>query len=149
MTKNEALRTLKQVISSEPWLSSEGFHSFEFFEKDTEKGKDNFGKEMTEREFHDNLADLRKKGWEVYWEEFANACALLESVGKVKAINKRYSSYGLKHLFEKKIGYLPNGVFIAAMIHSGFRYKIYNKSPNPCFNISNAALTRFERDLAL
>jgi hypothetical protein len=70
-------------------------------------------------------------------------------MGKVKAINKRYSSYGLKHLFEKKVGYLPNGVFIATMMYNGFRYKVYDKSPNPCFNISDAALTQLEKDPAL
>jgi hypothetical protein len=73
----------------------------------------------------------------------------LEGVRKIKAINKRYSSYGLKHLFAKKVGYLSNGIFIAATIYSGFRYKVYGKSPNPFFSISNAALTRFEKDMAL
>jgi hypothetical protein len=51
LTKNEASKALKQVISSEPWLSSEGFHLFKFFEEDAEKGNDNFGKEMTGWEF--------------------------------------------------------------------------------------------------
>jgi hypothetical protein len=74
---------------------------FKFFEEDAEKRRDSFGKEMTGREFYDNLVGLRK-GWEVYWKEFADVCALLESTGKVKVINRRYSSYGLKHLFEKR-----------------------------------------------
>ncbi|MDR3335880.1 MAG: hypothetical protein LBT16_01630 [Treponema sp.] len=148
MNKNEALKALKQVIASEPWLSIEGLHSFEFFKGDAEKGKDNFGKEMTGREFTDSLAGLRK-GLDAYWQEFAGACALLEGMGKIKVINRRYSSYGLKHLLEKETGYLPNGVLIAAAIHCGFRYKVYDNSPNPCFNISNASIKRFEKDSAL
>jgi hypothetical protein len=138
---------MKQAITSEPWLSSEGLHLFEFFGEDTEKGKDNFGNKTTYREFMDNLVRLRK-GWEVYWKEFAGACVLLEGMEKIKAINRRYSSYGLKHLFEKKTGYIPNGIFIAAAIHCGFRYKAYGNSPNPCFNISNASLKALEKDSA-
>ena len=135
-------------MASEPRLSREGLHLFEFSGEDTEKGRDNFGNKTTYREFTDNLAKLRK-GWEIYWEEFAGACTLLEGMGKIKAINKRYSNYGLKHLFEKKTGYIPNGVFIAAAIHCGFRYKTYDKSPNPCFNIANVSLKALEKDLAL
>jgi hypothetical protein len=88
LTKNGALKALNQLISSEPRLLSEGFHSFKFFEEDAEKGKDNFRKEMT--------------GGNFIWKEFADACALLKSMGNVTAINKRCSGYGLKHLFEKK-----------------------------------------------
>jgi hypothetical protein len=139
---------MKQVIASEPWLSSEGLHLFESSEGDPEKGKDNFGNKTTYREFMDNLARLRKS-WDVYGNEFAGACTLLEGMGKIKAINRRYSSYGLKHLFEKKTGYIPNGVFIAAVVYCGFRYKAYNNSPNPCFNIANASLKALEKDLAL
>ncbi|MDR1836086.1 MAG: hypothetical protein LBQ89_00320 [Treponema sp.] len=68
-------------------------------------------------------------------------------MGKIKAANKWYSSYGLKHLFEKKTGYLPNGVFIAAAIHTGFTYKAVGKSPNPYFNISNAYLKLLEKEI--
>jgi hypothetical protein len=65
LTENDALKALKQIISSEPWLSSEGFHSFEFFEGDMERGKDNFGKKMAGQELQDNLASFRE-GWGIY-----------------------------------------------------------------------------------
>lgn len=57
-----------------------------------------------------------------------------------KTINPRYTSYGLKHLAEKEVGYITNGAFIAAAIHCGFAYRIHPDSPNPSFGISEKSL---------
>ena len=79
-----------------------------------------------------------------------NRRALLASVDRVQAtcqwiedhlrtrktINPRYSSYGLKHLAEKDVGYITNGVFIAAMIACGFRYRV--DGPNALFNVAKS-----------
>jgi hypothetical protein len=81
---------------------------------------------------------FREEKGEVCWKGFADTRAVLEGVGKIKAITERYSRYGLKHLFEKKAGYLPKGILVAVATYSKFRYKVYDKSSNSCFNISNA-----------
>ena len=122
MNQREAQKAIKQVIANEPWLSIEGLHSFEYYKNSAERGRDCFGNETTYREFLENLKKKRNEFGQ-YWKEFAAACVLLGKMGKVKAPNKWYSSYGLKHLFEKKTGYLPNGVFIVAALHTGFQYK--------------------------
>jgi hypothetical protein len=48
------------------------------------------------------------------------------------SINRRRGSYGLKHVCERDIGYISNGVFIAAMIAEGFRFEQFG--PNAWFN---------------
>ena len=58
-------------------------------------------------------------------EPFDKTCAWLSQIEKIKSINTRRSSYGLKHIAEKDIGYIANGVFIAAAIHCGFDFKTY------------------------
>ena len=73
-------------------------------------------------------------------EEFEKVCEWLYSVAKIKSINKNHTSYGLKHLAEKTIGYSTNGTFIAAAIYSGFDIKIEKDSPNPMFNMSEKSL---------
>jgi hypothetical protein len=68
MTEKQALEAMKNILKTEPWLSVEGFHSFEFY-----------------------------------------------------------------------------GVFIIAALHCGFRYKAYENSPNPCFNMSEASIKSLEK----
>jgi len=55
-----------------------------------------------------------------------------------KSINETSSSYGLKHVVERDIGYITNGQFITAAIIAGYKYKKYNGSPNVCFNMSES-----------
>jgi hypothetical protein len=53
------------------------------------------------------------------------------------------TSYGLKHVAEEEICYMPNGIFIAAAIAEGFRVKrVSYASPNAQFNISATAWQR-------
>ena len=63
-------------------------------------------------------------------------CEWLGQIDKIKTINSHRSSYGLKHLAEKDIGYITNGVFIAAAIHCGYPYRIEPGDPNVCFGMS-------------
>jgi len=53
--------------------------------------------------------------------------------------------YGLKHIAEKEMGYVLNGVFIAAAIHSGFPYELIPDSPNVRFGISEKSLPTYRR----
>ncbi|AVI65855.1 hypothetical protein CKQ84_08140 [Shewanella sp. WE21] len=69
-------------------------------------------------------------------ESFEKTVSWLKQIEEIKSFNLRRSSYGIKHLAERDIGYITNGVFIAAAIHSGFKYKINYDSPNVQFNMS-------------
>lgn len=57
-----------------------------------------------------------------------------------KTINRRHSSYGLKHCAATDIGYLQNGVFIAAMLLCGYRHE-HRDGPNATFNVSEHSIT--------
>ena len=82
-------------------------------------------------------------------ETFLKVCAWLKDIQKIKTINKSSSSYGLKHIVERylkatKTGYyVSNGIFIAAAISCGFRYKECDKknSQNLFFNMSEKSLS--------
>lgn len=56
----------------------------------------------------------------------------------IKSLNKRHSSYSLKHVVENIIGdYVSNGELISAMIILGYSFKIaHYDSPNCYFNVS-------------
>ncbi|MDT3335481.1 hypothetical protein Q4Q49_09210 [Shewanella sp. SP1S1-7] len=78
-------------------------------------------------------------------ESFEKTVTWLKQIEKIKSFSTHRSSYGLKHLAEKDIGYITNGVFIAAAIHSGFKYKINPDSPNVRFNMSEKSLKKLEK----
>jgi hypothetical protein len=62
---------------------------------------------------------------------------LTDNLSKTKTINKSHSSYGLKHIVEKKIGkYVTNGELIYAMYLEGFDIKRQNI--NCYFNIKTS-----------
>ncbi|PST94785.1 hypothetical protein C9I86_00520 [Photobacterium sp. NCIMB 13483] len=48
-------------------------------------------------------------------ESFKKTAVWLKQVEKIKSFNLRRTSYGLKSLAEKDIGYITNGVFIAPL----------------------------------
>jgi len=75
-------------------------------------------------------------------ESCTRICGWLSSRGKIKTINKRHSSYGLKHMAEKEIGYVTNGAFITAAIHCGFPYELIPGDPNVFFGISEKSLVQ-------
>jgi len=60
----------------------------------------------------------------------------------VVARAKKGGSHGLKHVAEKNVGYITNGVFIAAAIAEGFRAVRIGETPNAWFNISTTAWKR-------
>jgi hypothetical protein len=65
---------------------------------------------------------------------------LRENVEPTLTINKRRTSYGIKHVAEKDIGYITNGVFIAAGIIAGYPYEIDHSSANVPFGMSEKSL---------
>ena len=78
--------------------------------------------------------------WTVEW--------LRSNVEPIKTINRRHSSYGLKHLAEKfsPNGYLSNGVFIAAAMIVGYPFKV--DPPNAMFGMSERSIKRLHRAAA-
>jgi hypothetical protein len=76
---------------------------------------------------------------------FVAARAWLRRFPRLKRVNRRRgTSYGLKHVAEREIGYLTNGVFIAAAIAEGFVVRRIKHSPNARIGISSSAW-RWER----
>jgi hypothetical protein len=81
--------------------------------------------------------------------QFMAARGWLRRFGKLKSVNKSGTSYGLKHMAEDDIGYVTNGVFIAAAIAEGFTIRRADfDSPNAWFNISTEAWRHVERERA-
>jgi hypothetical protein len=74
-------------------------------------------------------------------DKFKSLLDLCGGMSKIKTINYRHSSYGLKHIAEKHLGtYISNGEIIAAMILSGFTYKC-ERGPNAHFNVSEKSVS--------
>lgn len=81
-------------------------------------------------------------------EQFIKAHAWCASYLVVsRRVNKRHTSYGLKHICERYTGYVTNGTFIAAMISAGFTPFASVGSPNPNFNVTDGAVKRVESAL--
>jgi hypothetical protein len=72
-------------------------------------------------------------------EEFRKACNwITDNLTPIKNVNKNYSSYSLKLVAQKEIGYIGNGVFIAAMHECEFT--VYPKKYNAMFNVSTRSV---------
>lgn len=65
---------------------------------------------------------------------------LRAKIEPIKTLNTKHTSYGYKHLAEKDVGYITNGVFIAAAIIVGYPYKIDEGSPNVIFGMSERSV---------
>ena len=74
--------------------------------------------------------------------QFMAARAWLRRFRKIRKLSPPGSSYGLKHRAEYDIGYITNGVFIAAAIAEGFKVERIRSSPNAQLNISALAWRR-------
>lgn len=81
--------------------------------------------------------------YEFDWDRINEAREIIRNFLKPrKFINHKYGSYGLKHIVERimnpRIGYLPNGELIVAMIAEGFDFKTPGHgNPNCSFNVTN------------
>lgn len=79
-------------------------------------------------------------------ENFRNICDCIKILfpNKIGQINRRISSYGLKHLVERyRKKYVYNGEVIAAMIKCGFKTS-ERIGPNCYFNIKTADLRKIK-----
>lgn len=77
--------------------------------------------------------------------DFARSCG-----DPISTINKRHTSYGLKHLAERRAkklsnnetNYITNGALILAMVDAGFRFVRDGQSPNVFLNVSERELKK-------
>lgn len=93
--------------------------------------------EENEKRFRDEQSNLLSRT-----KEFELTCQWLSQIDKIKTINRNHSSYSLKHLAEKSIGYITNGIFIAAAINCGFATKRFGLSANVHFNMSEKSIKK-------
>jgi hypothetical protein len=107
-------------------------------------------------------AELCRKAWDEdrcsearLSEEFERAVEWLSRRGKRKNINRRVgTSYGLKHRVEayfRELGigvYIPNGVFLMAAHHLGFRLAKYEARYGGHWDCWNAYLNISSKRLA-
>jgi hypothetical protein len=75
----------------------------------------------------------------------ARVCEWLADLKPIKTINRGHTSYGLKDLAEREIGYVTNGAFIAVAVHCGFTYETRPDSLNVFFGISEKSITAKQR----
>lgn len=113
-------------------------------DEDTLKGLTTFG-------FKGNQP-LRIKDFDPIQLDWAHDFAL--SCGApIRSINRKHSSYSLKHLAEKRakklsqidgenVDYITNGALILAMADAGFDFVHESDSPNVFFNVSERELKR-------
>jgi len=79
-------------------------------------------------------------------DAFEKTVEWLKQIKKIKSLNRNSSSYGIKHFVEKDTGYITNGVFIAAAIHSGFEHKSCRPSSiNAFFNMSERSFAEISK----
>lgn len=117
---------LERILDDEPLLNLAGFGAGDFVRSETlAERKARF--ERSREELRCSLPICQRV---VQWLEV--------NVAARKTINTRQFSYGLKHVVEKEIGdYVGNGVFIAAAIFVGYRYKVLAPgSLNAYFNMT-------------
>jgi hypothetical protein len=129
----EARAVMLGLLIAHPQLSDFGFGVFDEYK-------------LNKAEYAKQLKAQRARMLEpVSLARFMRAARWLTSFPKTKTINKRGTSYGLKHHCARYLGgpeggYTTNGVFIAAAIASGFKVeRCWWNSPNAYLGISSLA----------
>ena len=123
----EPIEAIKKAIAKFPKLTAFGFGVFNEAALSTEECNIEFRKEREEMFSPISLVQFQK------------SCDWLSRQKRTKGVNPRAgSSYGLKkHMIEEGVGYVTNGMFIAAAIASGFKVvPAWLGSPNAFLNIS-------------
>jgi hypothetical protein len=121
------------AVTRYPELTDFGFGVF---------GERRLPPEERERQFKANRAKMFE---ERSLLQFLRARAWLQGQGKRKTLNRFGTSYGLKHIAAHDVGYVTNGIFIAAAISAGFeieRAGSWQQSPNAFMGISTHAWRR-------
>jgi hypothetical protein len=122
---------MERILGAEPQLGDFGFGVFDPQSKSSEERAEDLRKNREWIREPDSLA------------QFLASRAWLRQFAKLENLNRRGTSYGLKHVAEEDIGYVTNGVFIAAAIAESFHVqRVHSSHPNAWFNISSDAWKR-------
>ena len=81
---------------------------------------------------------------------FKNCVAFLEDIKKAAYVERKHSSYGLKHLVEQAFQacYVSEATFILAALSMGFTHRhLDKKTMSCCFNLSSRAVDNKGRQL--
>jgi len=118
---------LAAVLAEYPTLTAYGFENPD---------------ETDPAEMQERSAELRRSE-----AAFDAACAWIrEHLPPTPRSRGYYSSYYLKHIAEAETGYLTNGLFIAAMIHCGHRFRQPgNGNPNGYFPLHKRKVKALDR----
>ena len=124
---------MDRVLEREPLLSDNGFKRL--------RGRRSLAEHEAEFvRWRESIRESRSLA------QFIAARGWLRQFSKIKTLNRRGTSYGLKHCAEDDIGYVTNGCFIAAGLAEGFIARCVEfGSPNAWFNISTEAWRHTER----
>lgn len=122
-TKPTINTPLSAVLERAPQLTAFGFGLHWLRRRE-------LSKEEWQREFAGQRQRLAESG-----AAFARCCDWISrNLERQKTISYKRSSYGLKHIAEREIGYITNGTFIAAMIACGYRW--VPDGPNAYFSVT-------------
>jgi hypothetical protein len=110
MTESEARAAMLRVMQQHPSLTVQGFDPF-WPAKPPENRLAKFEADRAELLTPDGL------------EAFGRAIEWLSRFDKSKTLNRRGTSYGLKHVAQREIGYTTNGCFIAAAVAAGLEVR--------------------------
>ena len=127
---NSAKKTIEELLNKYPKLNENGWAEASFYSR-------------TKEEHEEGKQTMIDKA-----DVFLTVCDWLKNINKIKTINKLNTSYGLKHMVERHMkrtrtgDHVPNGIFIAAAIFSGFKYQECKKKTcqNLFFNMSKKSL---------
>jgi hypothetical protein len=131
----EAVAEILMVITRYPELTDFGFGVWD------ERSR-RLSPVEREAEFQINRAKMFE---ERSLRQFLHARDWLQEQQKRKTINQWGTSYGLKHVAAHDVGYITNGVFIAAAVSAGFQIErsgTRQQSPNAYMNIATRAWRR-------
>jgi hypothetical protein len=124
----ESRATIQMIAELNPELCDFGFGVYDDKNLDQEQRSEKLANDRA-RMFEDRSI-----------EQFDLARGWLRPWAKTKQVNRGAgSSYGLKHRAQRDIGYVTNGVFIAAAYAEGFEVRRIENGPNALFNISTKA----------
>ena len=104
-------------------------------------GLDRNGPELTSAEYKEAIKSSQNDLLNQL-EGFEKCCSWLEKIEKSSSINHKHSSSGLSRMVEADNDSTLNGVFIAAAIHCGFKFKTRKGSPNVHFNMSEESIAK-------
>lgn len=127
MNGNMTQDDLEQILADHPTLCDFGFGTYH--PRSLRQSKAAFAEQL-----EGARAALRSHLDQV------NVCLRwLKDVERLKLVNEKRTSYGLKHCVERNAGvYVTNGAFIVAAIFAGFKMK--KCEPNAFFNVAEKTI---------